>query len=55
MRTTMPEQGDLFAPQQLDLFYEESPRTSGGFAMPDGATSDQPADFTAAQEGIATP
>lgn len=51
MSTTMPEQGDLFAPEQLDLFHEESPRTSEGFA--DGATSVRPADFTEAPVDIA--
>ena len=57
MYTTMPEQGDLFAPEQLDLFHEESPRTSEGFALSGGPTvaerPDQPADFTEAPADIA--
>nr|WP_294864741.1 hypothetical protein [uncultured Pseudogulbenkiania sp.] len=54
MYIAIPEQGDLFAPEQYELFHEESPRTSEGFALSDGATSDQLSDFTEAPVGTAT-
>ncbi|BAK76682.1 hypothetical protein NH8B_1866 [Pseudogulbenkiania sp. NH8B] len=57
MYTSILEQGDLFAPEQLDLFHEESLRSPEGFALSGSPTlaerPDHPADFTEAPADIA--